>query len=47
MQLLIEVSTEHSDFFIRNLVAIRAEKRLALITRRPGAFVAGSFSTSP
>jgi hypothetical protein len=41
------VSTEHSDYFVKNLVAIRAEKRLALITRRPASFVTGSFTTSP
>jgi HK97 family phage major capsid protein len=43
----IDVSTEHSTFFTQNLVAIRAEKRLALVTRRPGSFVTGSFTTSP
>lgn len=47
MEMQIEVATEHSDFFTKNLVAVRAEKRLALITRRPGSFVSGSFSTSP
>jgi HK97 family phage major capsid protein len=47
LELQVEVSTEHSDFFVKNLVAIRAEKRLALITRRPGSFVTGSFTTSP
>ena len=47
MELQVEVSTEHSDFFIKTLVAIRAGKRLALITRRPGSFVTGSFSSSP
>jgi HK97 family phage major capsid protein len=47
MTLMIEVSTEHQDFFVKNLVAIRAEKRLALITRRPASFVTGTFTTSP
>jgi HK97 family phage major capsid protein len=47
MELQIDISTEHSDFFIRNLVAIRAEKRLALLTKRPASFITGSFSTSP
>jgi HK97 family phage major capsid protein len=47
MELMVEASTEHQDFFIKNLVAIRAEKRLALITRRPASFVTGSFTTSP
>ena len=47
MEMQIDVSTEHSTFFTQNLVAVRAEKRLALITRRPASFVTGSFSTSP
>jgi hypothetical protein len=47
MEMQIDVSTEHSTFFTQNLIAIRAEKRLALITRRPGSFVTGSFTTSP
>jgi HK97 family phage major capsid protein len=46
-QAQIEVSTSHSDYFTRNLVAIRVEERLALITKRPDSFVYGSFSTSP
>jgi HK97 family phage major capsid protein len=47
MEMQIDVSTEHSTFFTQNLIAIRAEKRLALITRRPGSFITGSFTTSP
>jgi HK97 family phage major capsid protein len=47
MELQVEISTEHSDYFVRNLVAIRAEKRLALITKRPNSFVTGNFTTSP
>ena len=35
--------TEHSDYFTRNLVAVRAEKRLALITKRANSFVTGTF----
>ena len=31
MEMTVEISTEHSDYFTRNLVAIRAEKRLAVI----------------
>jgi HK97 family phage major capsid protein len=38
----VEVSTDHSDFFVRNLVAIRAEERLALAMFRPESFVHGS-----
>ena len=47
MEMQIDISTEHADFFTKNLVAVRAEKRLALITRRPGSYVTGSFTTSP
>lgn len=31
----VEVSTEHADFFTRNLVAILAEERIALASRTP------------
>lgn len=44
MDATIEVSREHSDFFIKNLVAILCEERLALTVFRPSAFVKGSFS---
>ena len=44
MELVIEVSTEHQDFFIKNLVAVRAEKRLALVVKRPASYVTGSFT---
>ena len=47
MEVQVEISTEHSDFFTRNLVAVRAEKRLALITKRPASYVTGTFTTSP
>ena len=47
MEMTVEIATQHSDFFTRNLIAIRAEKRLCLVTKRPGSFIAGSFSTSP
>lgn len=39
----VEVSTDHDDFFIKNLVAIRAEERLALTVNRPESFVHGYF----
>lgn len=40
----VEISTEHADFFTRNLVAILAEQRIALAVRKPAALVHGSFS---
>lgn len=42
----IMISTEHADYFTRNLVAILAEERLALAVYRPEAFVKGDFSDS-
>ena len=43
MDARIDISTEHSDFFIKNMVAIRAEERLALVVKRADYFVYGSF----
>lgn len=34
----VEASNSHSDFFVKNLVAIRAEERVALAVYRPQAF---------
>ena len=45
--LTVEISTEHADYFTRNLVAIRAELRAALVVMKPGAFVKGSLTSSP
>ena len=36
--LRVEASNSHSDFFTKNLVAIRAEERLALAVYRSAAF---------
>lgn len=40
----IAFSTEHADYFIRNMVAIRAEERLALTVDRADVSVYGSFA---
>jgi HK97 family phage major capsid protein len=39
----VEVSREHSDYFVRNLVAILAEERLALAIFTPHGFCFGGF----
>ena len=36
--LTVEASNSHSDFFQKNLTALRAERRLALAVYRPSAF---------
>lgn len=39
----VEVSTEHADFFVRNLVAILAEERIGLAVKQAGALIYGDF----
>lgn len=43
----IDVAEQHADFFIKNMVAVRAEERIALATFRPEAFVVGDFDSAP
>lgn len=47
MGMTVEISTSHEDYFARNLLALRAEKRLALVVFRAASFVRGSWLSSP
>lgn len=40
----VRVAEQHSDFFVRNAVAILVEERLALSVKRPESMVVGSFT---
>jgi hypothetical protein len=43
MGAVCEASSEHADYWIRNLVAIRAEERIALAITRAAGLIYGSF----
>ena len=45
-QARVEVSTEDSDNFRKNLVTLLAEERIGLAVKRPTAFIKGAFSTA-
>ncbi len=47
MEMQVDISTEDANNFTKNLITIRAEKRVALVTRRPGSFITGTFASSP
>jgi hypothetical protein len=42
MQNTLEISREDQDFFIRNMMAILVETRLAVVVFTPQSFVRGS-----
>lgn len=42
MAVNVEIARQHSDFFIRNMVAILCEERLALVVYRPASFIKGT-----
>lgn len=42
----VEISTEDSDNFRKNLITLRAEQRIALAIYRPEALIYGTFSTN-
>lgn len=42
----VRIAEQHSDFFVRNAVAVLVEERLALSVKRPESFVVGTFATA-
>ncbi|EEA4446521.1 phage major capsid protein [Salmonella enterica subsp. enterica serovar Sandiego] len=40
----VVISTENADDFEKNMISIRCEERLALVVKRPEAFIYGSFT---
>jgi len=45
--LTVDISEHHSDFFVRNQIAIRAELRAALVCYSPRSLLKGTLQTSP
>lgn len=41
----LEIGPQHADFFIKNMVALLAEERVALAVMMPAALMKGTFST--
>lgn len=47
MEGTIRVAEQHSDFFVRNAVAVLAEERIALAVKRPESFVEVTLNNAP
>ncbi len=47
MEMEVLISSEDSDNFQRNLITIRAEKRMCLAVKRAASYITGTFTTSP
>ncbi|MBN8956767.1 MAG: phage major capsid protein, partial [Rhizobiales bacterium] len=43
MDVEVLVSSEDRDNFVKNMLTVRAEKRLAMVVKRPAALVYGDF----
>jgi len=43
MDAVVTISTEYDDYFVKGMVAVMAEERVALITKRADAVIYGSF----
>jgi len=46
-QVSARIAEQHADFFIKGMVAMICEERLALTVERPAAFVTGTLTTTP
>lgn len=46
-EILIEFARSHNLNFSSNLITCRAERRLAMVCKRPGSFIYGNYNSSP